>query len=392
MKILFLDQSGRLGGAELCLADIVQALDGSKLVGLLQDGPFRERLETLNIPVEVFTNEALQIRKESGLLAGLKSLQQIIPLTQKITQRAADYDVIYANTPKALVVGALASWLSRRSLVYHLHDILSPEHFSATNRQILIFLANYFSSLIIANSEATKTAFIQAGGESDKVSVVYNGFRLQDYPFQHSSLSSKDQDSYRALRQKLGLTDKFVVGHFSRLAPWKGQHVLVDALTRLPQEMIVLFVGDALFGEDDYVRTLHQQIEQLGLGDRIHFLGFQSDVPTIMSACDLVAHTSTAPEPFGRVIVEAMLCARPVVAAAAGGAVELVKPGETGWLCPPNDPVALAEIIRTCANHPEESQAIALEACKQARVRFDLVETNRQIQALLSQYEKPSPA
>jgi len=51
-----------------------------------------------------------------------------------------------------------------------------------------------------------------------------------------------------------------------------------------------------------------------------------------MTACDLVAHTSTVPEPFGRVIVEAMLCERPVVAAGAGGVVELVEPGKTGWL------------------------------------------------------------
>ncbi|MEG4172930.1 glycosyltransferase [Microcoleus sp. S13_D1] len=70
---------------------------------------------------------------------------------------------------------------------------------------------------------------------------------------------------------------------------------------------------------------------ELGLEDRVNFLGFRSDIPQLMAICDLVAHTSTAPEPFGRVIVEAMLCGRPIVAAQSGWAIELIEPGHQ-WL------------------------------------------------------------
>jgi glycosyltransferase involved in cell wall biosynthesis len=376
LKLFFLDQSGNLGGAELCLADIAQAMTSPVLVGLLQDGPFRERLQALEIPVQVLSAEALQVRKESGLAAGLKSLGQIWPLVQRAAQTAAAYDAIYANTPKALVIGALASLVSGRPLVYHLHDIIAPEHFSQTNRRLLIFLANRFARLVIANSEASKAAFIAAGGQGDKVEVVYNGFDLAQYP-------AALEQSRQALRQTLGLEDRFVVGHFSRLAPWKGQHILLEALTRLPEDVVALFVGDALFGEDAYVAELHQQIADQGLGDRTHFLGFRSDIPPLMAACDLVAHTSTAPEPFGRVIVEAMLCGRPVIAAAAGGAVELVQPGQTGWLCPPGEGAKLAELISTCRDQPELAQGVAQQASQVARQRFDLAETNRQIQVCL---------
>ena len=72
-----------------------------------------------------------------------------------------------------------------------------------------------------------------------------------------------------------------------------------------------------------------------------------------MSLCDLVVHTSTAPEPFGRVIIEAMLCGKPVVAAAAGGAVELIEHGQTGWLTSPGSVSELAKIIRQCQQQPE---------------------------------------
>ena len=125
MKILFLDQSGKPGGAELCLLDIAKPFANNSLVGLFADGDFRKLLENHQIPVEVLTTQPINVNKESGLLQALSSLGQIIPLINQVCQRAKNYDLIYANTQKALIVGAISSLLARRPLVYHLHDILS---------------------------------------------------------------------------------------------------------------------------------------------------------------------------------------------------------------------------------------------------------------------------
>ena len=330
MKILFLDQSGKPGGAELCLIDIAKSYSDRCLVGLFADGSFKNLLEQNQIPVEVLTTAQIQVRKESSLTQGLSSLAQLAPLIVKVVQKASHYDLIYANTQKALVVGAIASLLSRRPLVYHLHDILSPEHFSQTNRRIAVTLANRFASLVIANSQASKKAFLQTGGRSEITHVVYNGF---DPTMYHVSKFDVSQ-----IRQQLGLDKQFIVGHFSRLAPWKGQHILIEAVAKCPIEVTAIIVGDALFGEHDYVESLHQQVKTLGIETRIKFLGFRSDIPQLMSACDLVSHTSTFAEPFGRVIVEAMLCGRPVVAAKAGGAMEIVEDGVDGFLVTPDKP------------------------------------------------------
>jgi len=62
-----------------------------------------------------------------------------------------------------------------------------------------------------------------------------------------------------------------VVGHFSRLSPWKGQHILIQALNHCSDDMIAFFVGDALFGEQEYIQQLHQQVTELELGDRFAF-------------------------------------------------------------------------------------------------------------------------
>ncbi|WP_016949031.1 glycosyltransferase family 4 protein [Anabaena sp. PCC 7108] len=375
MKILFLDQSGKPGGAELCLIDIAKSYQKSSLVGLFADGDFRKLLEKNQIPVEVLATQVINVRKQSSLLQALGSVGQLTPLIYKVVQRAREYDLIYANTQKALVVGAIASFFARRPLVYHLHDILSAEHFSKTNLRVAVTLVNRFSSLVIANSEASKTAFLEAGGKPNIIEVVYNGFESDNYQTCETEIKN--------LKQELGIEDKFVVGHFSRLSPWKGQHILINALVECPENVIAVLVGDALFGEQDYVQDLHQKVAALGLENRVKFLGFRSDIPQLMAMCDVVAHTSTAPEPFGRVIVEGMLCGKPVIAAKAGGAMELVEDGINGFLVTPGESQELAQVINTCVQEPEKIATIANYARTNASERFDVKIINQQIQKLL---------
>jgi glycosyltransferase involved in cell wall biosynthesis len=381
MKILFLDQSGKLGGAELSLTDVASAYRENCLVGLFADGAFSDLLEQKQIPHKVLTKDAIKVKKDSGLGAILASSFSLVPLISTVTTLARQYDLIYANTQKALAVGALASFFSGKPLVYHLRDILSEEHFSKLNRAIAILLANRFSSLVIANSEATKAAFIEAGGREELVKVVYNGFDPQKHEVSPEIIAKT--------RESLGINDngkeKFIIGHFSRLSPWKGQHILLEALADCPPQVMALFVGDALFGENEYVDSLQQQVKSLGLEERVKFLGFRSDVAELMSACDGIAHTSTSPEPFGRVIIEAMLCGKPVIGAAAGGVIELIETGETGWLCPPQDPQQLAAIITDLYHNPDQAKIVAQQGQDFAKKCFSLESMNQNIKAVLEE-------
>lgn len=375
MRLLFLDQTGQSGGAELCLLDIAAAYREFCLVGLFEDGDFRQRLERRKIPVQILAQKAIAVRKSSGAIAGLLSLSQLFPLINRVAVLSRRYDAIYANTQKALVVGAIASSISRRPLVYHLHDILSPDHFSQTNRRLAVLMANR-AKLVIANSQASRDAFIEAGGNSKLVEVVYNGFDLEPYAIEIDTTK---------LRSSLNLENRFIVGHFSRLSPWKGQHVLLEALQYCDPRVCAIFVGDALFGEQEYVQQLKEQVDRFNLHDRVRFLGFRDDVIPLMKLCDVVAHTSIAAEPFGRVIVESMLCGKPTIAAKAGGAIELIDPEVTGWLTTPNDPKELAIAIEHCRqSHPEVSK-VAITAQQQAREKFHLAKTNTQIQKHLQE-------
>jgi glycosyltransferase involved in cell wall biosynthesis len=377
MKILFLDQSSQIGGAELSLLDIASAYRDNCLVSLFEAGPYGHLLDQHHIPVQILPHYPLKARKNSNFWQSLDNIKPLLQMATQVAQLSQQYDLIYANTQKALVVGAIASWLSHRPLVYHLRDILSADHFSSFNRRLLVSLANRFASKVITNSRATQAAFGSAGGRLELTSVIYNGFN----PMQYQNLAAKRAQ----IQQQYDLQGHFVVGHFSRLSPWKGQHVLIEALTQCPFNTIALLVGDALFGEQAYVQQLHQQVKALGLESRVRFLGFQADIPAIMSTCDLIAHTSVAPEPFGRVIVEGMLCGKPVMATAAGGAIELITHDETGWLIPPGDAQQLASMINRCHHDPHKAVTIGKQAQQVATQRFHRQTMQQQIDQLLQQ-------
>ena len=239
-------------------------------------------------------------------------------------------------------------------------------------------LANHLTAQVIANSQATADAFRSAGGRTP-VEVVYNG--IDPSPFE-----AVKPAEVTALREVLGLGDVPVVSVFSRLSPWKGQHVLVEALPQLP-DVHALLVGEALFGETAYAEALKTRVEALGLSNRVHFLGFRRDIPALMKLSDVVLHTSTAPEPFGRVIVEGMLAGRPVVAAKAGGAVEIIGNDEGGLLVTPDDARALTKALSQLLSQPKEAERLAERGHKRALAHFSLQGMVNSVSACLAQVQ-----
>ncbi|MBN3723868.1 glycosyltransferase family 4 protein [Burkholderia sp. Ac-20379] len=354
VRALVLDQSGVLGGAELSLFEFVTHWRGTASVLLFDEGPFRDALDEAGVDVSVMKSRGMdRVRKKGG--ASLRAVGGLVSLVREVVRRARDADVIYANTQRAMVVGALAGRIARKPVVWHLRDIVSHEHFGAKQLFAIKQCARLGVTRVIANSNASAQAYLAlTGGEEEAVDVVFNG--IDAAPF--TALEATPQ---AALRARFGLPETaWIVGSFSRLARWKGQHLLLDAAMRDPDLHVVL-VGAPLFGEDDYAAELQDIVAQRGLGDRVTFAGFQRDIAAWMKAVDVVAHTSITPEPFGRVIVEGMLAKRPVVAARAGGVVEIVDDGVNGLLCEPGDAASLSE---------------ALGALRQDRVRRERLVAN----------------
>lgn len=341
MRVLAVDQSGVLGGAELSLLEVMKSMRGDNQAVLFDDGPFRIALEAVGLKVDVLDSAALGSLSKDGGMKGKSAgmIGGVMGLVRGTLERSRDSDVIYVNTQRAMVVGAIAGLISRRPVVWHLRDIVSPDHFGKTQLTIIKWCTKLMLERVIANSTASAVAITALTRmKEERLDVVFNGISAE--PFTELEAVAQHE-----LRARFGLpADAFLVGSFSRLARWKGQHVLLEALLEAP-EMHAVFVGSALFGEDAYEAELRAYVLEKGLADRVHFLGFQHDIAACMKAVDVVAHTSISPEPFGRVIIEGMLAKRPIVASRAGGVTDIVADRENGILCTPGDSHALASAL-----------------------------------------------
>jgi len=364
VKILFVDQTGQLGGGELSLLDVIRNSKHDVEIALFSDGPFRDALDKINVRVHLLSLGKLgEIRREATIGSAILALPRMIALRRELATLARGFDVIYANSQKAFLMGALAR-RKGQVLIWHLRDMLTAEHFSPLMRRAAVLAGNFSASAVVVNSKATRDSFIEAGGNGSKAVVVYNG--LSPEPF-----DAVTEDAAEQIRNELGLKDKFVAGVFGRLTPWKGQHVAIDAISQLPDAHL-LIVGEALFGEQAYADELRNQARSSGVEDRVHFLGFRSDIPALMKTADVVIHSSTAPEPFGRVIVEAMLAGRPVIATRAGGVVEIVEDDKTGLLVSPGSSQELSDALKRLKTDSQVSRRLASAGKEKACRVFSL--------------------
>lgn len=376
---LFVSHTGEKGGAELFLADIVKAGPRSWRACFLSGGGAADDLAECGRPPLLLSagEKMLSIRRDSSFGAMLRGALDVLAVAWQLSRQAKNHDVICANSQKALFVCALAAKLSRRPLIWILHDIVTDPAFSAANRRASLTFSRLFARLVAVNSQETGRAFVKAGGEEDKVRIVYNGF-------DPAKASVYDPARAQQLRRELGLGPQPLIGLFGRLSEWKGQHVFLEAIAAMEGVQAVI-VGSALFGQEAYEARIRTLASSLGLDSRVRFLGFRPDVTELMAAMDAVAHTSVVAEPFGRVVVEAMMCGRPVVATRGGGVTEIIRDGETGLLVPPADAPALAAALGRILADPTLAEKLAKKGREDVMRRFSLEETCRTISALLSE-------
>lgn len=376
---LFVDQTGQLGGAELCLADVASGRADSRVL-LFSDGPFADLLRERNVPVEILPlkGSAALVTKQAGPAALLASVPGLTAHLAALSRRMKEADVVYLNTAKALVHGAAANLIARRPLVFHLHDLPNREHFSRANLAILMAAASRVD-LVIANSQAVADEYGKAGGRTN-VAVIPNGFD----PARYANIPA---EAIASLSSEWNPQGRPVVSIFGRIARWKGQHILIEAAKQIP-EATFRIIGEPLFTDDD--RAYAQELQTLAqpMGDRVQFLGFRTDIPVLMAASDIVVHCSTAPEPFGRVLVEAMLSGKPVIAADAGGPREIVKEGVTGFLTPPGDVNTLADALRKVLADAALRERMGQAGRERAERRFSLSAVRQKTNTLLDRLSR----
>jgi glycosyltransferase involved in cell wall biosynthesis len=169
-----------------------------------------------------------------------------------------------------------------------------------------------------------------------------------------------------ARRAEFGVpTGETLLLGLGRLHPNKAFDVLIRALPRLPHTHAVIA------GEGPERSALESLARAEGVADRIRLPGWRTDVAGLLAAADVFV-CSSRQEPLGNMVIEAWSARRPVIAAAVGGPAELIDPGRTGLLVPPDDADALADAIADAIADP--ARAAALVEAGRARYEADFAE------------------
>jgi glycosyltransferase involved in cell wall biosynthesis len=384
MRISFLSASGQLGGAETSLLDTLASLRAARPAWPLQlviasDGPLAARAEALGVttvgapfPPSVARLGERSAASSSGGYARFAAQLGLAagPIASYIAElrralAAFRPDVVHTNGLKMHVLAARA--VDRAPIVWHVHDYIGPRPVSA--RLLRWNLSR--SAAVVANSHSVADDVRAVLGNDVEIAPIHNAVDLQRFSPQGPAA---DLDRLAGLPPAAAGTVR--VGLVATYARWKGHAAFIEAIAKLPPDLGVraYIVGGAVYqtdGSQYSAGELKELAKASGVADRVGLTGFVVQPETALRALDVVVHASTAPEPFGLVIAEAMACGRAVVMSRAGGAAELVAPNVNALTHTPGDVNELAAAIEKLARDAALGARLGAAARATAERMFD---------------------
>ena len=238
-------------------------------------------------------------------------------------------DLLYTST-SVIISGALAA--KRRGIpnISHIHEI------PTANKSYEIFIGlfvRYFSKKVIVVSNSVAKHW-QPYLKKNQLLKVYNGII---FPL------TKTPDT---TKKKIG--QDITVTSIARLTPSKGHKYFIEAakeLLILNNQYQFLIVGDTFPGYESYEEELKTLVIENDLHEKIHFLGYRTDIEAILAKSDLLFHSSITPDSLPTVLFEAIKMKVPLAATELAGAVEILDNGNCGLLLPLNNAKKTAELI-----------------------------------------------
>jgi glycosyltransferase involved in cell wall biosynthesis len=276
--------------------------------------------------------------------------------------RERNYDVgIFHNYPFLVVAFADVLWRHKVKMVRYFHNEIVPH---SKLERLVRRVYSRFLHLSVFDSH-----FLLERMPTINSAVVY-------YPVDRQiELADRKRTEIRT-RFSTPSTDPLVI-QVCRMAQRKGHARLLRALATLKSFRWTCWIvgGPQREKEIPYFDSLKNLASELGIADRIRFLGTRTDVPELLAAADIFCHPNTyPPEPFGIAFVEALQAGLPVVTTAMGGALEIVSE-RCGFLVPPEDNIALANALRRLLTEDRLRREMSLSA----RARGDMFRASLQI-------------
>jgi glycosyltransferase involved in cell wall biosynthesis len=391
MRIVFLNPSGQMGGAEACLLDNIAVLrqvrpEWTLIVVLGENGPLAQRATNLGAEVHVLpfptelarlgdsgeaSRAAVITRLFSGAPSALRYRYQLRALLGPLKP-----DLIHTNGFKMHVLGALTKPLGS-ALVWHIHDYIS-------SRPVMARLMRRLASrtdAVITNSHHVGYDTHAVIGARSKIIPILNVVDLHEFTPDGPALNLD-----RLSGCSTAPAGTVRLGLIATLAWWKGHRLFLEGLAQVDRALPwrAYYIGGALYRTQSQasVDELRHLAAKLGIADRVGFTGVISEPAAAMRALDVLVHTSTEPEPFGRVIVEAMACGKPVITTGLGGANEIISLGEFALTIDPQQPEMLASAISKLVSDPALRQQMGSNGLSTANSHFGRERLARELPAV----------
>jgi glycosyltransferase involved in cell wall biosynthesis len=354
-----------VGGSIVSLYTLVRALDPTlirPIVLFTNPNRFVRQFEEAGVEVRVLHQKTIRERAATKSLSSVlqSAAPRATPLRKAYEAGAFAFRLLFEFLPRALPV--YREIRRSRAALVHANDRTGSDQFVILaarvarvpcvvhERMISAFgpferMLSRWTRVSICISEDLRARCRAAGLQTKDVRVIPNAVDTEAAREAAASAPPRDPKA-----------PSIVLA--GRLVPWKGQLIFLQALALARKAIPGLrasLVGGADPSQRSYLREIEREIERLGLSEAVTITGAVDDVLQRIAAADLLVHASTDPEPFGRVIIEAMAVGRPVIATAHGAPLEIVKDGENGLLVPPGDPQALSDAILRLLRDPEES-------------------------------------
>lgn len=357
--IAIIESTAEVGGAQLSLLPVAALLARERAVTayLPGPGPLAAALEQLGVHVASGFELPEILSGMSGNYGGEASTRLALAAAAAHQRRLGaalrrlDPSVVYLNGFRAQVGATVSARATGSRVVWHIRDFRRPGALGAAWSALALAVSS-----VIANSRATAR---QPGLRhvARRVNMVYNGIDLERFVPVPSPARP-------------------VVGMAAHLSPWKGHGRFLRVVARLRDEIPGLrarIAGGEIYataGHDGYGESLRRQIAQLGLEENCTIEHVSPDeMPRWLGSLTALVHCPERPEPFGRVLAEALATGVPVVASDEGGATEVV--GEAGLLAAPQDDAMLVALTRRLLLDSDLRVRLAVAGRQRAEALFD---------------------
>jgi glycosyltransferase involved in cell wall biosynthesis len=331
MKFVSVLTSDARGGAEFGAASMLEALiaQGHEVM-LLSDQP--EIARELGVPSQPVELGAKLSTRSFWRLAA--TWPQELRRLRTALKAQMPYDVLIVHYKKEQLLASMLPAALRPVLLWAEWGPIPFPMRKGLARQAYLAAARR-AAAVMAVSAGTRDSVCDVGVPADKVVVVPNAVRPDEIGFR--------PEGRKSVRAELGIPDDaLVVGCISRLHPKKRNDVVVEAVGMLNGRTHLIMAGG---GETE--AALREQAQ--GLGDRAHFIPTPGDdtIAAVLSAFDVSVFCPSPTEGAPRAVILGMLAERPCIATGAEGVADMIDVSIGGITVPENDPLALAELVRS---------------------------------------------